>query len=591
MQMGNIIRHAFKRIREGILQDIWESTRWMYQYARRYWKQMIIYTLIGLSGTAISLVSSLLSKDLVDIITGHQTGLLIKTFSLFIGFSIGNVIISQISGYLSVRISLTVDNEIKKDIFDNILLTDWEPISAYHSGDLLNRWLSDVSVISSGVLNFIPSLIINIVRFLSSFIIILNYDWSFALFALAGFPVSLLLSRTLLKRMRNNNMESARMGARMSGFNQEAFYNLQTIKAFGILDLYSAKLKQLQADYMMMRMRFQKMSITTSVIMSVVGIIVSNACYGWGIYRVWSGAITYGTMTMFLGLSGSLTGNLNTLMSTIPNAISITTSVKRLREILDLPREDYLDEPLVDELYQISRTEGISLSIQNIDYAYRNGTRVFENSCFLAQPHEIVALVGPSGEGKTTMLRILLALLHPQSGQCLLYAGSTPDKPIPLTPAARKLFSYVPQGNTMFTGTIAENMRNVKPDATDEEIVDALKLACAWSFVEKLPETINSVIRERGGGFSEGQAQRLSIARALLRKSPVLFLDEATSALDVATERNVLRNIMQDNYPRTCIITSHRPTVLEMCSKVYGIRNLQCEELTKDEINKMINDF
>ncbi|MBP7174686.1 MAG: ABC transporter ATP-binding protein [Thermoclostridium sp.] len=589
--MGNIIRHAFKRIREGILQDIWESTRWMYQYARRYWKQMIIYTLIGLSGTAISLVSSLLSKDLVDIITGHQTGLLIKTFSLFIGFSIGNVIISQISGYLSVRISLTVDNEIKKDIFDNILLTDWEPISAYHSGDLLNRWLSDVSVISSSVLNFIPSLIINIVRFLSSFIIILNYDWSFALFALAGFPVSLLLSRTLLKRMRNNNMESARMGARMSGFNQEAFYNLQTIKAFGILDLYSAKLKQLQADYMMMRMRFQKMSITTSVIMSVVGIIVSNACYGWGIYRVWSGAITYGTMTMFLGLSGSLTGNLNTLMSTIPNAISITTSVKRLREILDLPREDYLDEPLVDELYQISRTEGISLSIQNIDYAYRNGTRVFENSCFLAQPHEIVALVGPSGEGKTTMLRILLALLHPQSGQCLLYAGSTPDKPIPLTPAARKLFSYVPQGNTMFTGTIAENMRNVKPDATDEEIVDALKLACAWSFVEKLPETINSVIRERGGGFSEGQAQRLSIARALLRKSPVLFLDEATSALDVATERNVLRNIMQDNYPRTCIITSHRPTVLEMCSKVYGIRNLQCEELTKDEINKMINDF
>jgi len=243
MQMGNIIRHAFKRIREGILQDIWESTRWMYQYARRYWKQMIIYTLIGLSGTAISLVSSLLSKDLVDIITGHQTGLLIKTFSLFIGFSIGNVIISQISGYLSVRISLTVDNEIKKDIFDNILLTDWEPISAYHSGDLLNRWLSDVSVISSGVLNFIPSLIINIVRFLSSFIIILNYDWSFALFALAGFPVSLLLSRTLLKRMRNNNMESARMGARMSGFNQEAFYDLQTIKAFGILDLYSAKLQ------------------------------------------------------------------------------------------------------------------------------------------------------------------------------------------------------------------------------------------------------------------------------------------------------------------------------------------------------------
>ncbi len=583
--------YIFKKIKDGTLHDIWNSTKWMYQYARNYWKQMVVYTLIGLSGTAISLVSSLLSKDLVDIITGHQTGLLLKTFSLFIGFSIGNIIISQISSYLSVRISLTVDNEIKKDVFDSILLTDWEPISAYHSGDLLNRWLSDVSVISSGVLNFIPSLIINIVRFLSSLIIIIYYDWSFALFALAGFPVSLLLSRTLLKRLQNNNMESAKMGARMSGFNQEAFSNLQTIKAFGILNVYSRKLKQLQHDYMDMRMRFQKMSVVTSVIMAIVGIIVSNACYGWGIYRVWSGAITYGTMTLFLSLAGSLTGNLNALTSAIPNAITITTSVKRLREILDMPREDYSDEHLVDELYETSRTEGISLSVQNIDYTYHTGTRVFENSSFLAQPHEIVALVGPSGEGKTTMLRILLALLRPQSGLCLLYPGNNPDEPIPLTPAARKLFSYVPQGNTMFSGTIAENMRNVKPDATDEEIIDALKLACAWNFVEKLPNGIKSVIGERGGGFSEGQSQRLSIARALLRKSPVLFLDEATSALDVTTERNVLKNIMQDNYPRTCIITSHRPTVLEMCSKVYGIRNLQCEELTRKEINKLIKDF
>ena len=215
-------------------------------------------------------------------------------------------------------------------------------------------------------------------------------------------------------------MESAKMGARMSGFNQEAFSNLQTIKAFGILNVYSRKLKQLQHDYMDMRMRFQKMSVVTSVIMAIVGIIVSNACYGWGIYRVWSGAITYGTMTLFLSLAGSLTGNLNALTSAIPNAITITTSVKRLREILDMPREDYSDEHLVDELYETSRTEGISLSVQNIDYTYHTGTRVFENSSFLAQPHEIVALVGPSGEGKTTMLRILLALLVPSQAMSTL---------------------------------------------------------------------------------------------------------------------------------------------------------------------------
>ena len=160
-----------------------------------------------------------------------------------------------------------------------------------------------------------------------------------------------------------------------------------------------------------------------------------------------------------------------------------------------------------------------------------------------------------------------------------------------MSPSTRKLFSYVPQGNTMFSGTIAENLRNVKPDATDEEIIEALKLACAWVFVEKLPDRIESEVKERGGGFSEVQAQRLSIARALLRKSPILLLDEATSALDVATERKVLKNIMQDTYPRTCIVTTHRPTVLNICSRVYAIRDKQCEVLDEEAITRMMEDF
>ncbi len=208
-----------------------------------------------------------------------------------------------------------------------------------------------------------------------------------------------------------------------------------------------------------------------------------------------------------------------------------------------------------------------------------------------AHPHEIVALVGPSGEGKTTLLRLILSLLSSQSGTCRVYGGTDEENGLPLSPATRRLFSYVPQGNTMFSGTIAENMRNVKPDATDEEIIDALKLSCAWDFVEKLPDGIESMVKERGGGFSEGQSQRLSIARALLRKSPILLLDEATSALDVATERKVLKNIMRDEYPRTCIVTTHRPTVLGICSKVYAIRDKRCNLLSEEEIRVLERDF
>jgi ABC-type multidrug transport system fused ATPase/permease subunit len=268
----------------------------------------------------------------------------------------------------------------------------------------------------------------------------------------------------------------------------------------------------------------------------------------------------------------------------IPNAISLTTSAGRLKEIFEMPRDKFTDNDHVDKLLKASKKEGISLCIQDLCFIYHTGTTVFNNCSLMAHPHEIVALKGASGEGKTTLLRILLALLHPQGGECKLYCKDHHEDFILLSPATRKLFSYVPQGNTMFSGTIAQNMRTIKPDASEEEIISALRTACAWEFIEKLPKSIHSIIGERGGGFSEGQSQRLSIARALLRKTPILILDEATSALDVDTEARVLKRIMQDDYPRTCIITTHRPSVLKMCSRVYGIKDYCCQLISSDEI-------
>ena len=358
----------WKHLKQGTLKKMWKQTLWIYQYGRRYWKAMILYTLLGLVGTGVSLVSSLISRDLVDIITGHQTGKLISTFAAMIGFSVANILVSQASGYASTFINLKVDSEIKNDIFAKMLVTDWESLTDYHTGDLVTRWSSDASNISSGILNWIPNLIIYTFRFISALAIVLYYDPTFALFALLGIPFSALLSKPLLKRMRDNNQRSAAMNAKLYGFNQEAFSNIQTIKAFDLIHFYTEKLKSLQKDYVNMKLDFQKMSILTSVLMSIIGFIVSYSCYGWGIYRVWSNAISYGTMTMFLSLSGTLTSSVNSLVSLIPSAISLTISAGRLMDIVEMPQEDYSQDSAVRNFEKQHKPEGIGLNMQDLSY-------------------------------------------------------------------------------------------------------------------------------------------------------------------------------------------------------------------------------
>lgn len=427
-------------------------------------------------------------------------------------------------------------------------------------------------------------------RFLSALGIVLYYDPLFALLAIAGMPVSLLMSKTLLSRMQSRNLESAALNAKMMGFHQESFSNIQTIKAFDLIPLYVKRLHEYQKEYLQLQKKYQKLGILSSVFLSFIGLLVSYSCYGLGIYRVWSGTISYGTMTLFLSLSGTLTGTLNTLVGMVPSAINITTSSGRLMDIIKMPREDHSAAPKIDAFYQKNKQDGLSISLQDIQYAYAHGDTVFEHTDLVIEPDQIIALIGPSGEGKTTMLRILLALLEPQFGSLSIQNAKDASVFVDYSPAIRRLFSYVPQGNAMFSGTIAQNMRNVKPDATDEEIIACLKTACAWDFVHKLPDGIYSTIGERGRGFSEGQVQRLSIARALLKKAPFLLLDEATSALDTVTEHRLLQNIMQKRAAGSCIVTTHRPTVLTICDKVYAIREKHCELLSSEDVDKILSN-
>lgn len=593
MSTKETVKHTIEEVKKGRLKIMLGQILWVYSYAKKHWLAMALYTMVGMTSTVTALINATVSRDLVDIITGAKpasTQDLIKAFLFMIGLNLGIALLSQVSSFISSLVAMNVGREIQADIFSKILGTDWESLSKFHTGDLLTRWGTDTGAISNAVLNFIPNLIITVFRFGSAFAMVIYNDWTFAIFCFIGMPVSLALSRTLMRRMVNNNQRSMALAAKTSGFNQETFSNIQTIKAFDLVDTYVKYLKKLQQDYIDMKIDFAKMSIWTSLIMTTVGLIVSYSGYAWGIYRVATGVITYGSMTMFLSLSGTLTGALSSLTGLVPSTISLCVSAGRIMEITELPREDYSKRPEVKEFYEKHINEGVSINVEDLTYNYANGTSVFEHASMVARPHEVIGLVGPSGQGKTTMMRLLLALVNPTSGNVKVYAGADTKKgeSLDMTPSARQLFSYVPQGNTMFSGTIAENMRNVKEDATDEEIIQVLKDACAWEFVEKMQGQINAPLKERGGGISEGQAQRLSIARALLRQSPILLLDEATSALDVTTENLVLKNLVGQDNPRTCIVTTHRPTVLKSCDRVYAISDRGLRILSDDEIDAMI---
>ena len=308
--------------------------------------------------------------------------------------------------------------------------------------------------------------------------------------------------------------------------------------------------------------------------------------FGYCLFRLWTHDITYGTMTLFLQQRSNLSGAFSSVISIIPSFLNSSVSAHRIRELVELPKEVHIPES--SELDDFV-ADGFEVRMRDVDFSYVEGTKVITDSAFQASPGEIVALVGPSGEGKTTMIRLILGLIRPETGASVIRALD--GREVVMNAETRHLFAYVPQGNTILSGTIAENMRMVKEDASDEEIIEALKISCAWDFVEKLPDTINSSVGERGRGLSEGQAQRIAIARAVLRDAPVLLLDEATSALDVSTERRVLRNIIRQKPNKTCIVTTHRPSVLNMCQRVYRVMDTRVTELSEEESSRMAMDF
>ncbi len=557
----------------GRLPEILREWMWLGTYMKRYVGSILFYICLGLFGVAMGLIVSIAQKDLINAVTAQNKILndILSAASVVISLAVAQIFLNAALTWISTRINIRVINEIREDIFNKIITARWESLTSYHSGDIINRLEGDVNTVASGVISFIPMLITRSAQFIGAFAIIMYHDPLMAVFALASAPILVFSGRPLMRIMRKHNERMRDINGRILSFNEEVFQNIQLVKAFSLGQEYCANLRLLQKEYRSIRLNYTKVTIVVSIVMGIVGLFAGYGCYGLAVWRLYTGEIVYGDMTLFLSMASTLSGSFSALVSMVPSAVSTATAAGRVMEVTQLPAEADAYAAEAAELRCAAEQEGLRLHFRDLAFRYKDADHdVLREVSFDVEPGQVVAFVGPSGGGKTTVLRLMLGLLCPKGGE--ITAESMDGRiVVPVSDSTRRLCAYVPQGNSIFSGTIESNFRAVKLDVTEEEIVNALKVADAWDFVSALPESYHTVVAERGTNFSEGQLQRLSIARAMLRDAPILIMDEATSALDVATEARVLRNLMTDNPHRICLITTHRSSMLAYADLVFRV--------------------
>ena len=576
---SDAIQTLWDSLHDGTIREFLDDWKWIFSYSKKYRWIVVFYTLVGIFGSTMSIGSAYVSRILINIITEKQQDKLGMLVFIMVGMLLLSLALGSINSYINARISIYVNNDIQAGIFDRIMDARWKELSDYPSGDLLNRFNGDVGTIAANAINWIPNLIINIYTFIATFIVLWRMDYVMALIAFLSAPILLGLSRFIMRRMKEYRKRVLELNSKMMSFEVETFFNFDMIKSFGIFGYYSKKLREWQQRYKKFNLDYNRFEIKSNILLTLISSVVTMSAFAYCLYRLWTGQILYGDMTFFLQQRSALSSRFNTLVATIPGMLNSSVSAHRVRELMALPREEH--DPEKADMLEAQVGEGLTVNMSGVTFSYDKRKNVYENTDFRVSSGEIVAVMAESGGGKTTLIRLLLGMLDPQEGAVTLKSGSGDE--FPMNSDLRRFFAYVPQGNTLFSGTIAENMRMVNEKATDEEVIEALKTACAWDFVEQLPEGINSVLGERGRGLSEGQAQRISIARALLRNSPILLLDEATSALDCDTEERVLHNIMESHPDRIIILSTHRPAALKLCDRIYRIGEGNIGEITPEE--------
>ena len=572
------IRQSLRDLLRGEnLKEIWSNWKWIMTFTRRHWLGVVGLTFFGLLSSSLNLAAAIITKNLIASIISLDMDRLLPMVVLMVLCAALSVLFQSGAARYSARLSTTMHQEIQKLTFDRLVHGDWMAVRRFPTGDLLSRFSGDIGNIASCAMTFLPNVIVQLFTVLVTLGIIFYYDPIMALICLVSTPVLFLASRTLLRRQHAFNRRLRIVNSGMTAFQAETFRNIDTLKGFGIESAVSGQLEDWQKKEREMILEHNAFTIRTSALLSSMGTLVQYAAMGYCIWRLWQGHMILDTMTFFLQQRGTLQNAFSGLVGQIPRLLGGSVAAERIRELTDLPQ----DPDSTDEV----PTPWCRIRLENVSAAYEDGVKVLEDITLEAGPGEVIALVGPSGEGKSTLMRLMLGLVTPDQGSASLVDET--GQRFTMGADTRSSIAYVPQGNTILCGTIASNLLLANPKATEEEMIAALEDACAWDFVKELPGDLYAVIGEGGQGLSEGQAQRIAIARALMRKAPVLLLDEVTSALDQETEQKVLDNLMRRGV--TCITATHRTSALNLCSRVYRVRSGGVELLSDSEVKKLLD--
>ena len=563
------------------LKELFIKIKWILSHAKPVIPFLIFTTVISSASSLISVYNTLISKSLIDSAIGGNTSEVIKYLIIMISITLGMMLLSPITSLLSTHASTKLNQSIQKKLFEHIEYSNWLEQSKFHSVSLLTRITSDVATISSTLLSTIPNIISILVTLLASFSTLIYLAPSIAIIAVFIGPFLVLVSRYFSKKLKDLYKKAQEEDVKYRAFIQESVQNIMIVKTFCMEKINMNRLVQIQDNKYKIAMKNTKLSSMTGLAMSLCSNLAYFTIFCWGALNISTGVTTYGTFTAMLQLYSKVQYPFSSLASMFPGLISTIAAAERLMELEAIPLEKSSETEIID----FTNPE---IAFENVSFEYKKGNKII-NDVNLTIPYgETIAFVGPSGEGKTTLIRLILSLINPSSGKVYLKENNKEDT---FNRDYRNLISYVPQGNTLFSGTIEDNLRYGNFEATEEEIYEALKNACALDFVNVLEDGIKTVIGEKATGISEGQAQRIAIARSFLRKKPILILDEATSALDPETEVKVLKAVKALSHKPTCIIITHRPSALNICHRIIRLEKGHLKEVSKDSILEVATEL